>query len=214
MPAHSFIITSSLLVLAALSSCLMGLVVLMRNPERITHRVFALLTFNLSMWSMGVFLIVHSQSEETARLWIMVTFAVASFLPATFYHFIGYFPDQRFRGMAWYLYLLYGMAFGLTALVNTRWYIKSLTFVPGDVPKATYGIVFEVYGVMLVATMVLMFANLFRSSGNPRAYSGGKSNTSWRPYSRAWASPRPRTSSRPRSSISTTRSSTARASWC
>lgn len=149
-------------MLAALSSCLMGLVVLMRNPERITHRVFALLTFNLSMWSMGVFLIVHSQSEESARLWIMATFAVASFLPATFYHFIGYFPDQRFRGMAWYLYLLYGMAFGLTALVNTRWYIKSLTFVPGDVPKASYGIVFEVYGVMLVATMVLMFVNLFR----------------------------------------------------
>ena len=160
--ADSSIITSALLLTAALSSCLMGLLVLMRNPERITHRVFALLTLNLTMWALGVFMIVNAQTDNSARLWIMVTFGIASFLPATFYHFIGYFPDQRFRGMTWYLYLLYGMAFGLTSLVNTRWYIVDLVNPPGEPPGAVYGIVFDIYSAMLVCTIVLMFANLFR----------------------------------------------------
>lgn len=162
MLGDSSIVTSSLLIAAALSSCALGLLVLLRNPERITHRVFALLTLNLAVWSVGVFLIIHSQTEVSARLWIMATFAVATFLPATFYHFIGYFPDQKFRGMAWYLYLLYATAFLLTSLVNTRWYIITLHNETGKPPEATYGIVFYIYGLMTVCTMALMFVNLFR----------------------------------------------------
>lgn len=158
----STIVTSSLLILAALSSFMLGLIVLVRNPERITHRVFALLTFNLALWAAGVFFIVHSHTEESARLWLMLTFSIASFLPATFYHFIGYFPDQKFKGMQWYLYLLYTLAFCLIALVNTRWYIVTLSVSPDEPPRATYGHVFDVYTVMIVATMLLMFVNLFR----------------------------------------------------
>ena len=140
----------------------MGLVVLIRNPERITHRVFALLTLNLSMWALGVFFIVHCRNYDSARLWIMVTFGVASFLPATFYHFIGYFPNQHFKGIRWYLYFLYGGAFVLTALVNTDWYIVSLEVSPVLPPSAKYGPVFQAYTAMLVLTTVLMFVNLFR----------------------------------------------------
>ncbi len=158
----STIVTSTLLITAAVSSCMLGLLVLVRNPERNTHRFFALLTLNLALWSAGVFFIVHSHTEETARNWIMVTFAVASFLPATFYHFIGYFPDQKFKGMTWYLYLLYTAAITLTALVNTRWYIVTLTPFDDAPPQATYGRVFDVYSIMIVTTMALMFVNLFR----------------------------------------------------
>ncbi|MCF6283876.1 MAG: ATP-binding protein [Candidatus Hydrogenedentes bacterium] len=157
------IITSVLLVAAAFSSCLLGLIVLIRNPERITHRVFALLTLNLTMWALGVFFIVHSHDADSARLWVMVTFGVAAFLPGTFYHFIGYFPDQNFKGMRWYLYLLYASAFVLTAMVNTDWYIQGLEVFPDKPPSVIeYGHVFHAYTVMIVVTMVLMFANLFR----------------------------------------------------
>jgi nitrogen-specific signal transduction histidine kinase len=155
-------VTSSLLITAAVSSFLLGLLVLVRNPERITHRVFALLTFNLTLWSIGVFFIVHSHTPDTARNWIMITFVVAGFLPATFYHFIGYFPDQKFKGLQWYLYLLYGGAFVLGMLVNTTWYIVNIDVSPSEPPHAVYGPVFDVYTVMIVLTMALMFVNLFQ----------------------------------------------------
>jgi len=158
----STIIVSTLLITAALSSCLMGLAVLIRNPERITHRVFALLTLNIAMWALGVFFIVHSHSYESARLWIMATFGVAVFLPATFYHFIGYFPDQHFRGYRWYLYLLYTLAFILTAMVNTDWYIVDLVVYEAAPPSVKYGPVFLVYTAMIVATSALMLVHLLR----------------------------------------------------
>ena len=156
------IATSSLLITAAVSSCLLGLLVLLRNPERITHRAFARLTLNLALWALGVFFIVHSHTEDAARNWIMITFVVASFLPATFYHFIAYFPDQKFKGLRWYFYLLYAGAFIVSALVNTTWYIVTVDVFPNEPPRVTYGRVFDVYTVMIVATMVLMFVNLFR----------------------------------------------------
>lgn len=162
----STIVTSSLLIAAALSSCALGLLVLIRNPERITHRVFALLTFNLALWATGVLFIVHSHEDSAARNWIMITFVVASFLPATFYHFIGYFPDQRFKGLQWYLYLLYAGAFALSALVNTHWYIVEVTVSDSAPPRVVYGKVFDAYTVMIVLTMALMFVNLFRKLRN------------------------------------------------
>lgn len=162
----SSIVTSTLLITAALSSCALGLLVLIRNPERITHRVFALLTFNLALWATGVFFIVHSHSDDAARNWIMLTFVVASFLPATFYHFIGYFPHQKFKGLQWYLYLLYAGAFALSALVNTHWYIVDVTVSDSAPPRVVYGKVFDAYTVMIVLTMALMFINLFRKLRN------------------------------------------------
>ena len=162
MTGISTIATSALLITAALSSCILGLLVLVRNPERITHRAFARLTLNLALWATGVFLIIHSHTEESARNWIMLTFVVASFLPATFYHFIGYFPDQKFKGLQWYLYLLYAGAFALSAMVNTTWYIVSVDVFPNEPPRVAYGKVFDAYTIMIVATMALMFVNLFR----------------------------------------------------
>lgn len=156
------IATTVALIAAALSSCLLGLVVLLRNPERNTHRFFAVLTMNLALWALGVLFILHSQTYESARIWIMATFGVAAFLPATFYHFIGYFPDQHFDGLRWYLYFLYASAFGLLAMVNTEWYIDELVVVPPAPPQVKYGPVFLAYTALIVVTLALMFGNLFR----------------------------------------------------
>ena len=156
------IVTSALLIAAAFFSCGLGVLVLIRNPERITHRVFALLTATLALRSIGVLFIVHSHTDESARFWIMATFAVATFIPPTFYHFIGYFPDQNFRGMRWYLYLLYAVALGLTALVNTDWYILDLQVFPDRPPQAVYGGVFDTYTIMVVLTTALLCINLLR----------------------------------------------------
>ncbi len=153
-----------LLLLSALSSLALGGIVLIRNPRRRTHQVFALLTLNLALWTLGVLMIIHAHVESSARFWIMLTFAVASFLPATFYQFIVFFPYQRMQGKRWVLNLLYGGALALVAVLpmtaNTQWYIHAITVSADAPPQVVYGPIFYVFSFLVAVCMVFTFMNL------------------------------------------------------
>jgi len=150
------IVPTVLLVLSALSASLLGVFVLLRNPWRRTHRMFALMTFNLTLWTLGVLFIVHCRTPESATFWIKATFAVASFLPVTFYHFVVFFPHQRFTGHRWVLGVLYAGAATLALLVNTPWYVRGVVVFPDRPPLAHYGPV--LYGYMALVCISMFFA--------------------------------------------------------
>ena len=151
---------TALLVFSALLSCGLGVLVLTRNPWKRTHRMFALLSLNIMLWALGVLMIITAESEPQARFWIKATFATACFLPATFYHFIVFFPYQRFQGVRWALYMLYGGAFALLAGIPTSWYIRELEFTPAAPPLVKYGPLFLAYSVLVAGSMVFSFGNL------------------------------------------------------
>lgn len=157
---------SVLLILSALSSLLLGGLVISRNPWRLTHRMFCALTMNLALWTIGVWLIVHSHSEATARFWIMATFAVASFLPATFYHFIVLFPHQRIEGKRWVLGFLYAGAVTVTLGTFTPWYIRRVEVFPDLPPQVSYGPVFSLFSVLVLVSMIFTFGNLIAKRRN------------------------------------------------
>ncbi len=130
MMQPSPILATTLILLSALSSALLGGAVFFSNPWRRTHRRFALLTANLSLWALGVLAIIHSHSPLMASFWIRMTFVVASFLPAVFYHFIVIFPYQRFEGNRWVLRFLYGGAVFLSLGAFSPWYIDHIELFP------------------------------------------------------------------------------------
>jgi len=154
--------TTVLLVLSVLSSAFLSALVLARNPWRRTHRVFAVLTSNVALWALGVLIIIHCHEEEVARAWIMITFAVAAFLPATFYQFVTVFPYQRFDGNRFILALLYTGAAVLVLSVHSSWYIRDLTVFPSAPPMATYGPIFYVFGAMVGISFLFTSINLAR----------------------------------------------------
>lgn len=158
----SLIVQTLLLVASAASSCLLGVVVLFRNPSKRTHRLFGLLSLNLMLWALGVVLIIHCKTAASARLCLTATFVVASFLPATFYHFIVFFPHQRFEGVRTALVLLYAGALVQVAGSFTPWYIEDITILPGQPPLVAYGRVFYLYSFWVVLSMVFSFTNLAR----------------------------------------------------
>ncbi len=151
-----------LLVLSAALSCVLGAIVLYRNPWKRTHRHFALLSFNMGLWSLGVLSIVHSGSADSALFWLRATFVVASFLPATFYHFIAYFPHQRFEGVRIVSVALYVIGCLLVIGAFTPWYVTDIVIQSDQPPLVIYGPVFFVYPAMIVYGMVFAFANLAR----------------------------------------------------
>ncbi len=154
-------ITSALLVASAACSCALAAIVFFRNPGKRTHRVFAGLGLLLAAWSVGVLFIVHSHTESSARFWMIVTFSVASFIPAAIYHFLALFPFQRLQGVRSVLWLLYGGAVALVFLANTPWYIKGITVFP-DGPPVTddYGPVFHFYVALVVICFCFSSWNL------------------------------------------------------
>ncbi len=156
------LLATTLILLSALSSALLGGAVFFSNPWRRTHRRFALLTANLSLWALGVLAVIHSHSPLMASFWIRMTFVVASFLPAVFYHFIVIFPYQRFEGNRWVLRFLYGGAVFLSLGAFSPWYIDHVELFADHPPLVRYGPIFFGYGVVAGVALVFSLSNLIR----------------------------------------------------
>ncbi len=150
------------LVIAALSCLGLGGLVLSRDKGNAANRAFALVCFNLALWTGGVAGIVQSGTESEARVWLALTFMVSAFLPASFYYFIGVFPTGRFQGQRWFLAALYAAGALLAAGALTPWHVTSVNMDEGPLPVAAYGHVFLAFAVVTVVTVVVSFANLVR----------------------------------------------------
>ncbi len=161
IPLTSTTMPTFLLLAAGVSSCVLGAFVLFNNPWRRTHRVFAALSMNLTLWAFGVLAIVHCRSQSSALFWLTATFMVACFLPATFYHFICVFPHQRFEGSRRALAAFYVTAGVLAALSSVSpWYIQDLKVFPDHPPVAEYGFVFFAYSGLISVCLVVAIKSL------------------------------------------------------
>ncbi len=159
-------ITSSLLILSAASSLCMAVVMLVRNHRRATHVAFAVLCTHLAIWTLGVLSIIHTRRQEDASFWLHATFAIACFIPATFYQFIGYFPRGRFDGRKWMLAFFYCAAscLVLAALLRHSWYIEALIMSPDPARhvEVQYGPIFQVFVALYAFAAIAVHANLIK----------------------------------------------------
>lgn len=155
-------IPSALNLFTALSCFVFGVIVLTRHHHKVTHKAFALLSFTLTLWALGVFAVIQCRTESTARFWIIPTEIIACFIPATFYTFIGFFPKGQFDGNRNYLTLIYGAALALGAASFTPWYIRGIEVLPDLPPRVIYGHAFLGMAVLYVATALVIYANLRR----------------------------------------------------
>ena len=149
-------------LIASLICLIFGVAVFLRNTQKPTHRAFFLLAINLCLWALGVAFIVESHDEQIARVGMTITFIIACFLPATFYQFIGLFPRDRFEGSRITYWTCYTLAVILSVGAFTRFHIVSITVSPNGPPTAIYGPVFQTYGLLIISSWFMAFANLTR----------------------------------------------------
>lgn len=151
---------SVLLAVAMVSTGGLGIFVFSRNRKRLTHQLFFALMMNLSLWAGGVLAVVHSTSVPTATNFITLTFIVACFLPATFYHFVSEFPHPREGAWRWGLYVLYGGGVFLALMAFTPYHIEYVEIFEDAAPHAVYGWVLNAYSFLIVASMGFTFYDL------------------------------------------------------
>lgn len=140
----------------------MGIVVLARNPRKLTHQGFFLLSLNLMLWALCVVLVINSTSQGQAWFWVVAAEIVACFLPATCYHFAGYFPRGHFEGNRIVAVALYLAALVFVFLAPSELYVKEVRYTPGLPPENIHGPAFSFFLVLIVVSLVGVHTNLRR----------------------------------------------------
>ena len=149
------------LSVSIVSSLLLGIFVLWQNPKRRTHQLLGVLCVALGLWAAGVLWIVHTHDTATASLAIIATFIVSTSRPALFYHFVCYFPHQKFDGRRAVLAVLYIGGIILSAMTLSPWYLTRVEVTPTGPPTVVYGPVFNSLSLLVAFAMVFSFGNLF-----------------------------------------------------
>jgi PAS domain S-box-containing protein len=157
---HHVSLTVVLFLSLALSLALAAAVLFWTQRQRV-HIQFSLLALNAAAWAAGVLWVVHSHEEATAWVALKTTFAITAFLPAVLYHFIVYFPHNRFEGSRAALWIFYAAGAVQLYLMNTSWYVDSLTVYAAAPPVVHYGPVMTLYAVQLGSAFVLTYVSLF-----------------------------------------------------
>ena len=121
------------IIAASVCICL-GVMVLVRNRHKQTHRTFALLAFNMSLWAISVVGVIHSDSIYTATIWLHISEIVVCFFPPTVYHFIGYFPKGKFDASPKLLKGLYLLSLLLSLNSLRPGYLYNIQVKSGTLP--------------------------------------------------------------------------------
>ncbi|HUW62340.1 MAG TPA: ATP-binding protein [Candidatus Bathyarchaeia archaeon] len=157
-----------LLTLGACFSAILGTVVLIRNPMKPTHRLFAAMAGCSVLWALGVAVIIHCKTESTAIFWIRSTFIVTGFFPAIVYHFASIFPHQKFEGYRSLAAAFYATAGVIILGSFTPYYLRSVSVSPTAPPQVEYGPVFTFFSVMVVVSLLVSSWNLYRKQRQAR----------------------------------------------
>jgi nitrogen-specific signal transduction histidine kinase len=158
-------------LLAASMCIVLGVLVLVRNHQKLTHQTFALLAFNMSLWAVSVVGVIHSKTEQTASFWLHTSEIVVCFFPATFYHFIGYFPKGKFDASPKLLKGLYWLSILLALNTLRPNYLYNIQLAPGTLPRVEHDISMTFMLVAFIFTLVALHLNLKRKYNDAEGFS-------------------------------------------
>ena len=74
--------------LNAISAFLFGIVVFSKNPQRITNKIFLLMSLSITTWGIGYGFWLLSNGEKNALFWSRFLSLGSTFIPVTFLHWI------------------------------------------------------------------------------------------------------------------------------
>jgi two-component system nitrogen regulation sensor histidine kinase GlnL len=153
-------------LLTALVCLSLGILVLVRNRSKVTHKTFALLAFTLMFWALTVFFIIQSKTVESATFWIHVAEITVCFFPALLYQFIGFFPRGQFDGNKKFFYGLIAFGFFQSALTFTPKYFYNVQIQtnPSAPPMAKHNELMLLLGIVAIVTLFAMHSNLRRKA--------------------------------------------------
>ena len=158
------------IIAASICICL-GVLVLVRNRHKQTHRTFALLAFIMGLWAISVVGVIHSKTIDTASIWLHLSEIVVCFFPPIIYHFIGYFPKGKFDANPKLLKGLYVLSILLSLNSLRPTYLYNIHVESGSLPTVEHdtSMVFMMFVVFF--TLISLHTNLRRKYSDAEGFS-------------------------------------------
>ena len=158
-------------LLNAITSTILCVIVITRNPKSYLNRSFAYFAGSVAFWSYFYFLWQISKSSEAALLWCRVLMAGAIFIPSAFLHFSVTLIGQRKKYLKtiifWYLVSFIFLLSDFTPL-----FVKDiqpqLSFPFWPTAGIAYGPFLAMFGGLTVYAHILMYKSYRRLSGFER----------------------------------------------
>ncbi len=148
-----------LLSLSALANIGLGWFVYRRprhSPINISFGVFAL---NIALWTLAVLMGILAKSEAGAFFWIRLSFALAAFIPATFYLFTCVFPEGQSVRPSNLVFLFSSATLAIISFHPVH--LKNVTLGP-KFPTTEYGPLFPFFILYFLVMMAVAFMKLGR----------------------------------------------------
>ena len=148
-----------LLSLSALANLGLGWFVYRRHSHSPINISFGIFAFNIAFWTLAVLMGILVKSEAGAFFWIRLSFAMAAFMPATFYIFICVFPEGLSIKPLNLLFLFSSAA--LAVLIFHPAHLRNVTLGP-RIPTTEYGPVFPLFVIYFLIVMAVSLMKLGR----------------------------------------------------
>jgi len=113
-----------------LTTISVGLFVLLKNPQKLTNRIFSIYSLTVAWWSLWELLTEFSLNEAVAVTRLRIEYIGVCFIPVLFYHVVlNLTGTKKHLG----LYASYLLGTGFTILISL---MRHRTFLPDAVPMA------------------------------------------------------------------------------
>jgi signal transduction histidine kinase len=150
---------SAYFILICFASVLVSLFVFYRNPRSSANRFFAFTVLLVGLWTLSNAFLHLYADRPPALLWGRLTFAAASFIPASFLLFTMHFRVGRTPTPTWPLYLLVCLGIILVPLSLSPYLVTSVAL-HHHALRLTYGPLYHAFSVYFLLAFALSFVVL------------------------------------------------------
>ncbi len=157
---ESFSLELFIIIFTALSSFLLGGIVLLRDTKSATNVAFFALTFIISSWLVTNYFSLHSPTPEETLFWIRTVMSITAFLGTTLFFFLYSYPKRKSVLSPVLFWGMLGGSIVVSIISQTPLLFSSVTIENGNIsPKP--GILFPLYLLIFLPPIIAGFITLF-----------------------------------------------------
>lgn len=148
-------------IVTASLNLLLGLFTFLKNPHSSTNKLFAFLTFQISLWAISNYFSLHSDTASMTLFWIRMVMLITSPMGPTIFLLFNSFPHSQINIKKKYLLGIFFLVLFCSILSISPYMFVSIDMSSGNIsPVPGFGIL--VYEITAIGFLILAAIAIFK----------------------------------------------------